>query len=117
MRKKALKRQRTLQNQLHTVRLTVADEMGKAYKKGDKSRCEEGAKDDEKRNNYCDANFLDNYDGLQNCKDKEEFINSCCDNEFGDFFASDRLDCKKLGKVNKENVEESGQWMWHGLDK
>ncbi len=112
MRQNSKKRQQKLQSELHDVRLGVAKEMGDAYKKGEATRCLESAKDKEKRLTYCTANFSDDYNNLQNCKESEDFSTLCCDLEFGDFFANERLQCYELVNSVGKKTDSKGRWIW-----
>jgi len=113
MRKKAKQRQQALQGELHDVRLSVAKEMGQAYKKGDMNSCIKGIKDKEMRNNYCIVNFSDDYSKLQICREGEDFNKICCDFEFGDFYANERSQCYESSKnQSSKNESDNGRWIW-----
>ncbi len=117
MREKAKKRQRDLNSQLQSVRMAVADEMGKAYKKGDINKCLTAVRSKEARMNYCIANFVDDFNALSSCKEGDDFCNVCCDNEFGDFYANERQSCYqtvcKAASSTGGAVEDiQGRWIW-----
>jgi hypothetical protein len=128
MRKKADQRKQKLQHELLSVRMTVAKEMGSAYKKGDMNKCVQALSSNENRNLYCQANFLDDFTILQNCREGDDFINICCDNEYGEFHVSERQKCygfvndqAKNQQSNQSNIVNNasnnsipprGIWIW-----
>jgi hypothetical protein len=117
MRNKSKKRKQDLQNKLQSVRLAVAQEMGNAYKKGDINNCIKAVSGENNQMLYCKANFMEDYNGLQNCKDGNDFHTVCCDNEFGEFHAGDRQKCyqviENLIKNKVQNPMDSfGKWVW-----
>jgi hypothetical protein len=135
MREKEKRKTNSLNIKLQTVRNTMAQEMGKAYKKGTIQNCVEignGTEDGvggsiqkvEKRKHYCIANFSDNYAMYQNCLETDDFCHVCCDTEFGEFFNDDRESCySKSCNSDAPNKEEkvveksaSGKWIWQNTD-
>lgn len=125
MRKKADLRKQKLKQQLMSVRMSVAKEMGNAYKKGDMNKCVQALNSEDNRNIYCQANFLEEYNILQNCKEGEDFITICCDNEFGEFYLSERQKCygfvknqaivpqsNNIDDLNKNPLPPKGLYIW-----
>lgn len=124
MRSKQKRKQMELNQKLHTVKLNMAQQMKKAYKKGDFTHCVniENGKDikqkKEVRKNYCVLNFSDDYISYQNCLDGEDFCHLCCDNEFGEFFVDEREECYSKSCKNYVNQfqnnaqsKTSGSWL------
>ena len=123
MRKKAERKKAKLKQQLQTVRNEMAQEMGKAYKKGDISRCEKGMKSDEDRKVYCSATFLEDFSNYSTCLEGgEEFCLICCETEFGDFYLGERQECIKSICGNRLSGSDlyknaastgvDGRWIW-----
>lgn len=119
MRLDAKRRKSRLAQKLQTVRFEMANEMGKAYKKGDMNRCLNALKSKSDRNTYCTASFPDDYNSLNNCQEGDDFCMLCCDNEFGDFYINERQGCYKKvcgtedgqSKLNT-HIPEAGRWIW-----
>jgi hypothetical protein len=111
MRKKAQRRKAKLAKELLSVRNVMAETMGKVSKKGDISRCTTALKSQNDKNNYCQANYPEDYNGLQNCKEADEFCTLCCDNEFGELNVNDRQSCYKA-VCTAEKSSASGKWTW-----
>jgi hypothetical protein len=78
------------------MRIKLAADLVKAYKKGDKTKCGTEVQNNQNSiNAYCDKVFVE--DPAQNiaCKVKEDFCFICCQSEFGSFRMSDRKECIK----------------------
>ena len=129
MKQKQKRKQNSLAVKLQTVRNAMAQDMGKAYKRGSSDYCKQignGTEDGpggsqervEKRKHYCTANFSENYAMYQTCLDSEDFCHICCDNEFGEFFMNDRESCYLAScNADPENKiddpkDNSGRWIW-----
>ena len=126
MRKKYQHNREKLSQQLSTVRLQMADTMNKVYKKGDSNRCREGLGNKQSQVTYCQANFMDDYSQLENCKEGEDFCRVCCDNEFGEMNMNDREECYRSlcqtnGNSNLSPTEavkkagKNGRWIWQNI--
>jgi hypothetical protein len=129
MKKKQQRKANSLAVKLQSVRNAMAQDMGKAYKKGSADKCKIigiGTEDGpggslervEKRRHYCIANFSENFAMYQSCLDTDDFCHLCCDNEFGEFFQNDRDSCYAVSCmadpeiVIPENKDNSGRWIW-----
>jgi hypothetical protein len=122
MRKQSQKRKAKLAKQLVEVRTVMAKTMGRVAKKGDMNRCVAAAKSENDRLTYCQANFLEDYSEMENCKDGEEFCTLCCDVEFGELHMNERQQCyktvcplmsSKSTTVNPlEPAAVQGRWIW-----
>lgn len=132
MKKAQQRKTNSLAVKLQTVRQSMAQEMGKAYKKGDTDHCKNignGTEDGiggslqkvEARKHYCTASFADNYAMYQSCLDTDDFCHLCCDNEFGEFFLSERESCYSAScdaAVPDKQIEAKdgqGRWIWQNL--
>jgi hypothetical protein len=129
MKQKQQRRSNSLAVKLQTVRNSMAEDIGKAYKKGSAAKCSKignGTEDGiggsiekvEERKHYCTANFSENYAMYQNCLDTDDFCHLCCDNEFGEFYMNDRescysQSCNSDAKIEEELPKEAGgRWTW-----
>jgi hypothetical protein len=132
MKKKQLRKKNSLAVKLQGVKNAMAQDLGKAYKKGKIESCkligngtEEGKNGSlervEKRKNYCTASFAENYLQYQNCLDTEDFCHVCCDNEFGEFYLNERESCYAASCDAEEIKSEiapdiSGAWIWQSKE-
>lgn len=121
MRSKQKRKTNSLSQKLQAVRYQMAQQMGKAYKKGDSGRCEsigrgtENKEKSEMRKNYCIANFSEDFVNYQTCLDGDDFCHMCCDNEFGEFFIGERESCYSKACIKKTELppkEVDGRWVW-----
>ncbi len=114
MRLKQKRKTNNLVQKLQEVKYEIAKDIGEAYKKGNELICQKigkGNENNEKiimRQNYCEANFLENVFGYQNCMENDEFCHLCCDNEFGEFYIDERENCY-LKSCKKLNLEEANK--------
>lgn len=112
--KAALKRN-LLRQELINVKMSIASELGKAYKKGDVNKCADAMGSSSKRINYCVATFPEDFVNLSYCKNTEEFCEFCCGAEFGDLLSNDKETCiQKIcqgAKNGKEAVKEKDRWI------
>lgn len=113
MRKKAEKSKSRLQQKLSMMKTEMASKLQNAYKVGDPNHCSLIGKPDEYQKNYCVANFADNFGKFNDCKDPEEFCNTCCDFEYGEMHVDEINKCK-TDKCTQANVEvaQKGRWVW-----
>jgi len=93
MRKNAKRKETSYAQKLQDVRQTMATTMGHVYKKGDPKKCQTAISSDVEKANYCQAKYLDDYDGFNSCKDNDDFCNFCCENEFGELLMNERNSC------------------------
>jgi len=122
MRKKQKRKTSALSQQLQSVRYQMAEQMGKAYKKGSLDNCmkiglgKESAEKIEMRKNYCTANFSEDFVNYQNCLEGEDFCHQCCDNEFGEFYIGERENCYSKSCVETPAAapkkDSNGRWIW-----
>lgn len=102
-RKAELKRNR-LRQQLQAVRMTIANDLGKAYKKGDAMKCIKAKNSKKARNDYCIATFSEDFAQLAYCRETEEFCETCCQAEYGEMMSNEKEEClKKVCKKEDKN--------------
>jgi len=121
MRQKQKRKTGALTAKLQSVRYQMAEQMGKAYKRGSLETCirigfGNGSQDNiQMRKHYCTANFSEDFINYQTCLDGDDFCHQCCDNEFGEFYTSDREACYTKSCVTPIAVTNSstkGRWAW-----
>jgi len=113
MRKKNERKKNMLKQKLMSVRTEMSQSVTKATKMGTKAICENSKNDQAKINAYCENNFFDNYYKLLDCKDKDGFCYSCCENEFGDIHVAERDDCYNMCDGKKKSKKgKRGNWIW-----
>lgn len=102
--KKAELKRNKLRQQLQTVRMSIASDIGKAYKKGDMTRCKNANSNEKVRSDYCIATFSDDFAQLSYCRESDDFCEVCCQAEFGDMLIKEKEEClKKENCTNKPN--------------
>jgi len=129
MRKKQKRKTSNLSQQLQSVRYAMAEQMGKAYKKGSLENCVKigtGKDNPDKikmRKHYCTANFAEDFIQYQTCLDGDDFCHQCCDNEFGEFYIGERENCYSKSCVDSGPApspeKTNGRWIWQSeiIDK
>jgi hypothetical protein len=96
LKQNSARKKMKLKQKLQNVRFEMAKEMGKAYKKGDASRCEKAMNSESDRKTYCSVAYVEDYSSYSTCiEGGEEFCQMCCETEFGDFYVNDRQSCLK----------------------
>jgi len=81
--------------------MSIASDLGKAYKKGDSAKCIKARDNKKARHDYCIAAFSDDYAQLSYCRETEEFCETCCQAEFGEMMSAEKEECLK--KVCNKN--------------
>ena len=102
-KKAELKRNR-LRSQLQQVRMSIASDLGNAYRKGDVTKCTKAYNNPKARGDYCIATFSDDFAQLNFCRQTDDFCETCCQAEFGEMNASEKDDCLK--KVCDKKAKE-----------
>lgn len=97
-----------LQQELQTVKISIASEIGKHYKKGDIEKCQAATADAKKREDYCVSSFTEDPANLSFCKSTDDFCNFCCENEISELFVDERIKCVKsiCGMNNSKKLLE-----------
>lgn len=113
LRKKAEKANNKLAAKLAAMRTEIASKMQNSYKVGTADHCTLIGKSDHYQQDYCVANFSDDFGKFNDCRDPEEYCNTCCDFEFGEMHIEERNKCK-TDKCTTANVEaaQKGRWVW-----
>ena len=114
IRQQSILKRSQLRQELMDVRSSIANELGKAYKKGDINKCIDSMKSEITKNNYCIALYMDDFGLLNYCKKSQDFCNICCNSEFGDMHQSEREECisKTCPKKVEEQAEKDERWIW-----
>jgi hypothetical protein len=112
IRNKAKRRNRALEQKIIKIRGSMASDLLKANKLGDWKICIGARNSKEKVNEYCNANFIDNYARNNDCKDPLNFCYVCCENEYGNMYISKRDFCyDKCDEMAKKDLS-NGEWVW-----
>ncbi len=134
MKVKAKQKKQNISNQLNMIRTKMSKEIILANKNGDIKVCKRGMKDADFRENYCNKAFIEDWERNSECKSNNEFCYTCCENEFGINFVSQRDSCynwcdkkpkKKVEfpKVNGKEIikppakPDQGRWVWAPKEK
>jgi hypothetical protein len=116
MRAKTRLRKSALENELKTLRQTMAKEMLQANKSGSMEKCRAGKTDMDKREIYCNLNYIEDYVRNSDCKTDENFCYMCCEKEFGNMFIDRRENCYNMCDLNVAKAVRpktgNGPWMW-----
>jgi hypothetical protein len=117
LRMKAEREKNKLKQQLQGVRISIADEIGNKYKKGDVNKCVIAMENIKHRNDYCISHFSDDLSDLQYCRDTSDFCTFCCDSEFSEMYVTERQTCytkvcNVIPKIDKNNYDLSGKWVY-----
>jgi hypothetical protein len=124
-REHAKRKKMQLKQKLQDVRSQMAEEMTKASRKGDATKCQKSIDSPVERKAYCNLGFADDFANYSTCNEGsiDEFCTMCCDNEFGEFYENDRNECYK--KVCTKAIDSpipiqndpnspitNGRWVW-----
>jgi len=106
------RKNRLIEQQIQKIRQEMASDIVNANKNGDWKICKNSRKDKDKVNEYCNANFIDNYFKNEDCK-TENFCYICCENEYGNLFLRKRDLCYTMCDNLAKKDLESGEWVWN----
>jgi hypothetical protein len=96
MRKKNKRKLAQINDQIQSLRVEVASNLSKATKNGDLSKCTTPYDTNMLEvETYCQINFSDSLQKFSQCKNKETFCFTCCENEFGEMHFTERDVCYK----------------------
>jgi hypothetical protein len=122
MRNDAKARKQQLMQQLQEVRLSMADNLSKAYKKGEIHNCEFAMTDMKNSMAYCTANFGSNPTTYTTCigtvTSQRAFCKYCCRTEFGNLLEMEQNNCinEICKKLKHEPIpskdEDKGVWVY-----
>ena len=105
--KKAELQRNKLRNQLQQVRLSIASDLGQAFRKGDVSKCMKAVENPKSRSDYCIARFSEDFAQLNYCRGTDDFCETCCQAEFGEMMNDDKENClKKVCKKTEPKPDE-----------
>jgi hypothetical protein len=94
MRIRAKLRQKSLQEQLITMRTSTIDRLKKTAKIGNMNNCFIATEANKPVvDKYCDMNFVTNFSELEACKDIKTFCEMCCMSEFNELHLVERKNC------------------------
>jgi len=105
-KKAELKRNR-LRQQLQQVRMSIASDLGNAYRKGDVTKCTKAYTNPKARSDYCIATFSEDFAQLNFCRQTDDFCETCCQAEFGEMNATEKDDCLKKVCPDKKKEDET----------
>ena len=89
--------------------MSIASDIGNAYKKGDISKCIKAVNFPKARHDYCIATFSDDFAQLNFCRQTDDFCETCCQAEFGEMNASDKDNCLKKTCKKKTDADEEDE--------
>jgi hypothetical protein len=112
IKKKAKRRKRIIEQEINLIRGEMAKNLLDANKFGSIEICKTSNNNVVKINEYCDANFIDNYLHNVNCKEMENFCYICCENEFGNMYMKERDQCYTACDEIAKKELEGGDWIW-----
>ena len=112
IRHKFKRKGRLLKQQIQLIRSEVAEEIMNANKKGNQKICSDLRQDIPKIAEYCDRNFSNDYNKNISCKDPSNFCYTCCENEFGNMYISNRDDCQSMCDDLDKSELMDGDWVW-----
>jgi len=122
MRNDAKSRKQQLMQQLQEVRLSMADNLSKAYKKGETHNCEFALTDTKNSIAYCTANYGSNPTTYTSCigtvTSQKAFCKYCCRTEFGNLLEMEQNSCieKICSKLTNDPIpnkeEDKGVWVY-----
>jgi hypothetical protein len=113
LNQKSAKKKNMLRQELINVKMSIAQELNNAYKKGDINKCADAMESPTKKYNYCVSAFPEDFANLDNCRNTDDFCELCCGAEFGQMLNNDKEKCiKNVCPKNKKNDgKEVGRWI------
>jgi len=111
MKRAAERKRKDSKRKIQSIRTTMAKGLMNDNKKGDMANCDP-KKSKEDMKTYCNENFSDDVDKVQECLATEfDFCFMCCENEFGRMYEDLREKCQtQCDKVGGKSGE--GYWAW-----
>ena len=109
MKKMSEIRKKQKGNKMQEMRVEMASEMLNAEHAGDTSIC--FITDKDKKKDYCNKNFGEDFNTNLDCRSKEYYCYICCEKELGNIFFEERQQCfDKCSKL--EATGGSGGWVF-----
>lgn len=114
MRKKSSMEKAKLEGDIKTLRFKISQDLMIAQRNGSIDTCHEGKLDLDKREAYCNKNFVDDFINNADCKKDDEFCYLCCETEFGNTYMDKREQCYSMCDVKEEPKKEAptNRWLW-----
>ena len=96
MKAKAKTHRNEMSQKLNLLRQKMAKQMLLANRNGNEKNCIKGRVDHDYRETYCNENFVEDWTKNSECKSDEDFCYTCCENEFGLSFVTQRDNCYNI---------------------
>ena len=106
LRKKNERKKTEIKEQIFSIKDKMVEKLYKVTKKGNDLNCEYNNFDKEiiRINMYCEDNFKNDYNKLNDCRSEVNFCLICCENEFGDLYLTEREICYNKCKMNHRKL-------------
>lgn len=113
IKRKVLRKNRMIEQRIQKIRGTMTSELIQANKLGDWKICKAARNNKNKMVDYCNANFVDNYNKNLECRDPDNFCYVCCENEYGNMYLQKRDKCYTMCDELSKTDLNGGQWIWY----
>ena len=126
MKSESKSRKQSMMQQLQEVRMSMADNLNKAYKRGDTENCRLALSSKKNSVAYCTANYGANPNTFTVCiatlTNQQRFCNHCCNTEFGSLLEEEQNKCKASICLHQPNepiksAAEKGVWVFQDAVK
>jgi len=107
---KSKRRRREIEGEIRVIRSKIAKKLVSADHKGSSSVCVEGMDSATKRVDYCKKEIVDSFIKYNDCVQKANYGNICCENEFGDMHIDLRDKCMNLCDKKLTKDLEDGEF-------
>jgi len=113
VKRRVQRKNRIIEQRIQKIRGSMANELMLANKQGDWKVCKRSRDSKNKMGEYCNANFVDNFNKNLECKDPENFCYICCENEYGNMYLQKRDKCYTMCDQLHKTDLNNGSWVWH----
>jgi hypothetical protein len=113
IKRKVLRKNRMIEQRIQRIRGSMTSELIIANKMGDWRICKAARCNKNKLVDYCNANFVDNYNKNLECRDPENFCYVCCENEYGSMYLPRRDRCYTMCDELSKTDFNGGDWIWY----
>lgn len=113
IKRKVLRKNRMIEQRIQRIRGTMTSELIQANRMGDWRLCKAARNNKNKMVDYCNANFVDNYNKNLECRDPENFCYVCCENEYGNMYLQRRDRCYTMCDELSKTDFNGGEWVWY----
>jgi hypothetical protein len=126
MKSESKSRKQSMMQQLQEVRMSMAENLNKAYKRGDPENCKVALSSKKNSVAYCTANYGANPNTFTVCigtiTSQQRFCNHCCNTEFGSLLEEEQNKCKAAVCAHQPNepiksAAEKGVWVFQDAVK